>query len=131
MFSVTMKLVSCHDDAEHEYFLIAVDSISVPEIIQANQPFDVNFFGYVGSSGCYSFDRFIMDERNDTITVEVWGKYKRGTDSCPTAEVELGGKKLNCLVSRPGYHLFIIKNPDGSTVNHMINVQQPVSPKEF
>ncbi len=123
LISLVMHLSSCRNHTAYEYFLIRVDSVNVPEAVFANEPFDLRFFGFVGSDGCHSFDRFIADKQDSLLFIELWGKLNINSYACPDVIVELNGKKLNNLLDEPGNYTLKIKQPDGIFLEREILVQ--------
>ena len=111
---IAVQLTSCKEQMEHDYFLIAVDSISAPNTIDINKPFDLRFYGYIGHNGCYDFDRFVVDKQDELITIEAWGRKNIDIHKCPDVLVNMEGEKLNLMVEKPGNYLIKIKLPGDS-----------------
>lgn len=91
-------------------YLIQVDSIHVPETINASVPFYIEFYGVVGFDGCHSFENFNLTYKNSDIYIETWGKFDNKAGACPDVVVMLNGQKLNTTIAFPGtYTLFIVE----------------------
>lgn len=60
LFSLLGLFSSCEKEAKSEYdsFIIYVDSVQLSDNISANIPFDIFFYGTVGTNGCYEFSHF-------------------------------------------------------------------------
>ena len=56
-------LSACEKDNKPDYesFLIKVDSVHIPENIVTNESFDIEFFGTVGTNGCFKFSKFKIE----------------------------------------------------------------------
>lgn len=114
MIFLSCYFSSCQKDEVYEYFLIQVDSVSIPETILANQPFELEFYGYIGHNGCYSFSKYVLEQQNKTIGVEAWGKLNVKSTICPDVMVGLNGEKLSLLLKETGNYNLKIKQPDGT-----------------
>jgi len=116
-------LISCHTESHTSYsFLIKVDSIHVPQNITSKTPFEIDFFGFIGPDGCYSFKKFYqtMTSNND-IEVEAWGLYQTDSNVCLTVMVYLNGH-LNMTISAPGIYNLKIKQPDNNYLEKQLTV---------
>jgi hypothetical protein len=105
---------SCQKDEDYEYFHIQVDSVHIPESVEVNQPFELEFYGYIGHNGCYSFYEFIWEKQDQNIFVETWGKVSLKSTICSDALVYLNGEKLSLLLKETGHYNLKIKQPDGT-----------------
>jgi hypothetical protein len=114
---------SCQKDEDYEYFLIQVDSVSIPETILANQPFELEFFGYIGHNGCYSFSEFFSEKQNKTILVETLGKLNVKSTICSDVMVYLNGKKFEFMLEEAGSYKLRIKQPNGTFLERQILVE--------
>lgn len=107
-------LTSCNDTENYKYFLVPVESITVPDEVNADEPFEVRLSGTVGLDGCSSFDRFITEKQDTLLMVEAWGKLKTNTYICPDVEVELVREKLKYTLEEPGTYILKVRQPDGT-----------------
>lgn len=121
LFSVFFT--SCNDDEGYKYFLVPVESISIPEEVNANEPFEVRLSGTIGLDGCSSFDRFITEKQDTTLLVEAWGKLKTHSYICPDMEVELVREKLKFSVENPGIYILKVRQPDGTFLDKELIVR--------
>src|SRR4051812_13920859 len=72
-------LVSCNPFAPDEKdFVIQVDSVSAPATVPGGAAFQVKFYGYVGSSGCYNFKEFKVTQSAGSADITVIGHFKDG-----------------------------------------------------
>jgi len=114
---------SCQKDEDYEYFIIQVDSVSIPETILANQPFGLEFFGYIGHNGCYSFSEFVLEQQTKAILVEARAKLSVKSTICPDVMVGLNGEKLSLLLKEIGNYNLKIKQPDGTFLERQFLVE--------
>jgi hypothetical protein len=117
-------LISCHKDPSGpELFLIKVDSIHVPNTILSNTPFDIDFFGTIGSNGCHKFESFQTSVNNTDFMIEAWGSRDNKNGVCPTVMVYLTGYKLIVTISTSGNYTLKIKQPDNTFLSKEITVK--------
>jgi len=114
---------SCQKDEDYRYFLVQVDSVYISEPVRANQSFEVEFFGYIGHNGCYSFHEFIWEKQGQNIFVETWGKVSLKSTICSDVLVYLNGEKLKFLFEQPGSYKLSIKQPDGTFLEQQFQVE--------
>lgn len=119
-------IVSCKKeiDTEYNYFLIPMDSVAVPDTVKTNKPFDIAFFGLVGTNGCYSFSEFVVQKQDNEIKIEAWGKIKKGAQICPDVMVYLRGKKMNYSLSEPGEYRLKVKQDEDSDIQFPLVVEE-------
>jgi hypothetical protein len=116
-------IYSCHNDLyTPESFIIKVDSIHVPGVITSNNPFDIEFFGIIGTDGCHSFSHYIHSLNNTCLIIEALGNYDYRAGLCPAVMVYLDGHKLNVTIPLPGTYTIKIREPDYSTLTRQITV---------
>lgn len=119
-----LLLISCHNDPyEPELFLIKVDSIHVPNAIVSNAPFDIDFFGTIGSDGCHKFESFKNSINSTDLLIEAWGSFDGKAGLCPAVMVYLTGYKLIVTISTPGNYTIKVRQPDNSTLSREISVK--------
>jgi hypothetical protein len=133
LFSVTIFLVfvlftaiSCQkeNDEGYNYFLIQVDSISAPDTVEANDTFEIAFWGLVGTNGCYQFFEFSVDKQENEIVIEAWGKIKKDAQFCTDEMVYLRGREMNYSISEPGQYLIKVSKSGNSYLEHTILVTE-------
>lgn len=74
----------------------------------------MEFYGYVGHNGCYSFSKFILERQNNIILVEVNGKLNVKSGVCSDVMVGLNGEKLSYKIEQKGNYTLRIIQPDGT-----------------
>jgi len=114
---------SCHKEEDYNYFLIQTDSISIPETILASQPFEVEFFGYIGPNGCYRFSEFTREKHENVIQIEAWGRLSLKSTVCSDVMVFLNGEKLELLIEDAGSYKLSIKQPGGTFLERQVRVE--------
>jgi len=119
-------ILSCKKeiDTEYNYFLIPIDSVAVPDTVKTSKPFEITFFGLVGTNGCYSFSEFVVQKLDNEITIEAWGKNKKEAQICPQVMVYLRGKKMNYSLSEPGEYLIKVKQNENSYLQFSLVVKE-------
>jgi hypothetical protein len=118
-------LFSCEEENKTDYkpYLIKIESIKLPEQINATEPFDIHFFGTVGTNGCFQFHEFKTETKDNNIIVEVWGRINNNAEICPSVMVYLEGKELTHTIQKIGNYTLKIKQPDGSYLVEQILVK--------
>ena len=119
---VSLSSKSCVDDPDYVAFLIKVDSIQIPIEIKANVPFDIVFYGTIGTNGCYSFREFYEYEANNEIVIEAWGNLQYDAKVCPTVMVYLDGIKKRTTINQTGTYILRIKQPRSADILKQIIV---------
>ncbi|MFN8241411.1 MAG: hypothetical protein U0X39_11780 [Bacteroidales bacterium] len=120
---LTILLFSCSKKDQYNYFLVEVDSIHVGNVLVANTPFDINFYGTIGDNGCYSFSEFKVSQTGSDINIEAWGKLNTGSGACPTVMVPLYGNKIICTINAAGTYMLKVKQPDNSYLQKEIIIR--------
>jgi hypothetical protein len=116
-------LFSCHSGPfKVESFTIKVDSIHLPSTIVSKTPFDIQFFGTVGTSGCYKFETYSNTITGNEIAIEAKGSFDSWSGTCPTVMVYLDSHKLNMTITSSGIYTIKIKEPDNTFLVKQINV---------
>ncbi len=103
-------------------FHIAVDSINTPATISATAPFTVRFFGLIGPSDCFSFDRFETQKSDSAVDVVAVGNYYT-TGQCRAQEVRLDGQELQVPPPFSDPFTVVVHQPSGARLTHVIPVQ--------
>jgi len=121
-------LKSCSKEPHFEYkeYLIQVDSIKVPPIINVGIPFQIEFYGTISYSGCSEFSHFTVTRSDFEIGIEAW---KLSTVpnpgfiiACPAVMVYLDGEILEYQLDDPGVYEIKIKRPDRTFLRKRITV---------
>jgi hypothetical protein len=123
IIATSYLITSCNTKNRTSYsYLIQVDSIHVPDNITAKTAFEVDFYGFVGPSGCYFFESFnqSLTTTND-IMMEVWGRYESETEICPTVLVYLD-RHADITISTAGTYNIKIRQPDNTYLVKQITV---------
>jgi hypothetical protein len=103
---------SCMNNSyTHQEFLVAVDSIHAPDTVNANIPFEIEFFGTIGWDGCYFFSKFNQVMSNNDLTIEAWGIYDNHDRICSSTEVSLDGEKMTATIPTAGTYRIKVSQP--------------------
>jgi len=120
-----LSLTSCESEKgpEYSFYRISVDSIQVPENVQAGDSFEIRFYGLVGTDGCHQFSRFDTEMNSAMLSVELWGRRTTGENiACPHVMVYLEGRALELTVDQPGEYMLEVRQPDGNPLEREIQV---------
>lgn len=122
---VTGILVSCEDSENNEYksFLVQVDSVEISNNIITDSPFDIEFYGTIGTDGCYEFSHFETSISDNKINIKCWGKQDISSEVCPQVMVYLNGEKLIFSINESGKYMVKVKQPDNSFLEKEIIVE--------
>jgi hypothetical protein len=121
-----LSITSCESEKgpEYSFYPIAVDSIQVDKEIQAGEPFEIRFYGVVGTDGCHQFSRFHKEMNTAMLSVELWGRRTTGENiECPDVMVFLEGRALKLRVDQPGEYILEVRQPDGDPLERNIQVE--------
>lgn len=118
-------LISCENNDRPDFTprLVQVGSVEVSNIIVANNPFDIKFYGLVGINSCSEFSHFETDKLNNEILIECWGKDYSSSAPCLDVLTSLKDQKLSYLIEESGNYLIRIKQPDDSFLEKEIIVE--------
>jgi hypothetical protein len=123
LFLASLLIRSCHSGpVELSPFLIKVDSIKIPSSVTAKVPFDIEFYGTIGTNGCYNFLEFYQTESNNEITIEAWGTFNSESNACPDVMVYLDGRKKTVTIPTSGSYVIRVKQPRSQDIQEHITV---------
>jgi len=116
--------VDSDEECEPSYFQVAVDSLTYePASPAAGDTLYVRFWGYIGSSTCERFWRFVTVRDSRRLTVEAWGQ-----DTCETicgASMQyLQHEWLGVSPLYAGPFVIVARQPDGSELADTLLVIQ-------
>ena len=103
------------------YFIVRVDSISVPDSIPRTDTLRVKFYGTIGNDGSYSFDRFEAERSAHNLSLAVWGR-RTDMDLAPQVLIELRGKEYPVSTLYPGLFKINILQPDSTYLRDSVVV---------
>jgi hypothetical protein len=117
-------LFSCSviPDENSELFIVKVDSMQVPSIVEKDDTLRMRCHGTVGTNGGYSFAHFEDELESLKLELTVWGKYipaRAHTD----VMVYLEGEEYHLVVTRRGQLEIRVHQPDGSVVKRTVLVK--------
>ena len=123
IITICLIVTSCLSDSyTHTEYLVLVDSIHAPAIVTANVPFDIEFFGTIGTNGCCNFNGFNQNISDTDVSIRVSAVYDDKAKSCPTVMVYLDGRKFNTSIPNRGTYIIKIIQPNSSTLDKQITV---------
>ena len=117
-------LFSCSvvPDENSELFIVKVDSIQVPSIVEKDDTLRIRCHGTVGTNGGYSFAYFEDELESLRLDLTLWGKYDSARAHTDVM-VYLEGKEYHLVVTRRGQLEIRIHQPDGSAVKKTVLVK--------
>ncbi len=129
VLSVITILVSCTKtteitEPEVSYFVVKVDSISVPDTIAHSDTLRIKFYGTIGCNSNYSFDHFEAQKTLSSVNLTVWGKYvanEGAFDVLATLQDNDVEYKVSSL--NPGVYEIFIHQPDSSMLSDSVTVE--------
>jgi hypothetical protein len=102
------------------YFLVRVDSISIPDSISQTDTLKIKLYGTIGNNGNYAFDRFEAERSAHNLSLTVWGKYTKN-DYATQALVFLN-KEYPISTLYPGLFKINILQPDSTYLRDSVVV---------
>jgi hypothetical protein len=127
-----MAALSSCDDTERTYFTIKVDSIAAPESIRLGNSFSAKFYGMIGGSSCYQFNKVERQSQSAGEELKFQGV---NTESPNTACLDVvmylndddyysnTGKTLQFTPKSKGIFTISIRQPDNSVLKRTIIVE--------
>ena len=88
-------------------FTIAVDSLAGPDTVKIKMNFEIEIFGYIGPSKCYTFDKaYIYPNSNETneLRIEAWGIYTYTGNPC-TDDPQHMKSTVKTSIFIPGHYI--------------------------
>jgi len=120
---VSLSFSACHLESDtNNDFLIKVDSIHTPEIINSGKPFNLVFYGTIGFNECYTLTNFDLGYNGNDINIQAWGTFNYKEGKCPEGIVTINGQELRIMVQLPGDYRIVILEPDNSVLIKQITV---------
>ncbi len=122
LFLITVQLVSCFKSDRVEYYIVKIDSISVPDTITRKDTLTMKLWATIGYNTSYSFSHFEEKKTIHQMDLTVWGKHLLDVASLDMV-VKWRGKEYYIY---PVFGLlFTIKihQPDGSILQDTIYVK--------
>jgi len=122
LFLILCQLVSCFKSERVEYYIVKIDSISVPDTITRKDTLTMKLWANIGSNTSYRFSHFEANKTIHQLDLTIWGKHLLDIASLQIV-VDWRGKEYYIYpVFGP---LFTIKihQPDGSILQDTIYVK--------
>jgi len=109
-------------EPQEQLFKVKTDSVQFQKTISLGDTVTLRFWGFVGSSGCYSLSNFESNQQPSKLDITVWGKYTPG-QICTTVIIEMRGTKYSFVPTSKGSIQIVIHQPDGSALIDTLIVQ--------
>lgn len=103
-------------------FQIYVDSIVLADTIQAGNTLEIEFFGTIGTNGCFSFERFDTEFSQNLVFIKAIGKAS-GAYICPCVMVYLDGTILQINNLTEGEFTVRVGQPDDTELVETVVVE--------
>ncbi|MBI4727609.1 hypothetical protein HY768_10410 [candidate division TA06 bacterium] len=107
---------------EVSYFVVKVDSITVPDSISRSDTLKIRLYGTIGNNGNYSFDRYEATRDSYKLNLTVWGKHV-DNDVATMVMVLLDGAEYPVYPVYPNKFKIFIRQPDSSILSDSVMVQ--------
>jgi len=115
---------SCQkDQGGNNDFLIPIDSIRVPSELKQGESFNIQFYGVIGFSDCYSFKTFNRTLRGNIMTIECYGTFTDNKGKCTDRLVTMDGIFMNMTINVPGIYSIMVKEPGSFTLVEQIEIK--------
>ena len=92
-------VAGCVTEPDEREFVIKVDSVRAPGVVSGGAPFEVRFFGRVGTSGCYRFKESRLTQSDGAADVTLIGVGPDGRGR--TCSDNIVGLDLRLTISPP------------------------------
>src|SRR3954462_12051134 len=89
-----VTLTACVTEPADNEFVIKVDSVRGPTAVSGGVPFDLQFFGRIGGSGCYSFKEDRLTKSNASADITLIGVDAHRGRTCADWIPTLDGMKV-------------------------------------
>lgn len=107
-------------EPDAHYFTARVDSVSVPSTVRATDTLTVSLHGWIGSNGCFSFERFEAERSPAQLKLSVIGSVV-DAQACPAVMVPIPSE-YKVAPPLEGPFSIVVRQPDGSTLERTVEV---------
>lgn len=109
-----------------EATIAEVDSLDVPDTIASTDTLRVRFHGTVGPNGCYSFDRFDVEQSQQKLTVTPVVQHVTAKNvACTMAIVPLDHTFTAAPPFDVGQLTLVVPQPNGEEIWTVLEVTEP------
>ena len=128
VLSVIALLASCTKtteviDPEVSYFVVRVDSISIPDTIAHSDTLKIKFYGTIGGNSNYSFDHFETYGTTSNVSIKVWGKYVANDGAYEViSTLQDNNIEYKKILSAVGVFKIYIYQPDSTVLSDSVVV---------
>jgi hypothetical protein len=113
------------DSAETEATIADVDSLDVPDAIASSDTLRIRFHGTVGPNGCYSFDRFDVEQSKRKLTITPVVQHPTAENvGCTAAIVPLDRTFTAAPPFSEGQLTFVVAQPNGEEIWTVLEVTE-------
>ncbi len=119
---LSLSFSNCKKKFTETQFVIQVDSIQLADTVELGTALRIEFFGTIGTNGCYSFSHDETDIDQTTVSIKLLGK-NSGEGNCPTVVVKLNGIYMDVDFNYSGTYTIQIIQPDNSKLTELVVVE--------
>lgn len=104
-------------------YTIQIDSITHPDTITAGEMITIKYYGLLGLTDCFAFERFDVDYDDNVINTTAIGLIDED-DNCVTNETILNGRELNLFDLPAGDFIIQVNRPRNGLIESPVHVKQ-------
>lgn len=119
---LSFSFSNCKKKFTETQFVIKVDNILLADTVEVGTALRIEFFGTIGTNGCYSFSHDETDIDQTTVSIKLWGK-NSGEGACPAVVVKLDGIYMDVNFNSSGTYTIQIVQPDNSKLTELVVVE--------
>ncbi len=125
LFGLILAFAGCSSTGPEKNpgdFIIKVDSVNYLGYPSVGDTVTVRLYGLIGPDGCYSFSHFEDYLLPLRLDLTAWGHHSEAT-ACPQVMIYLDGKEYKIPITRMGWFLVNIHQPDGTLLRDSIPIK--------
>lgn len=121
IISVTFLTTCKKESSPGTEFTIQIDSILHPDTIAVGAALEINFYGTVGTTDCFSFDKFDIQFADSLINATALGLYTE-SENCAEKIISLNGESVKIYELPEGNFTIVVNQPRGNTMESKVHV---------
>ncbi len=124
LFGFIVALAGCTTEPDRNPgdFIIKVDSVNLVGVPAVGDTVTMRLYGFIGPDGCYSFSHFDDHLQPLRLDLTAWGHHAEAT-GCPHVLIYMDGKEYKIPITRMGWFLVNIHQPDGTLLRDSIPIK--------